>query len=600
MRVLIALLSALFLIIIFACGSSGNKTTLTETFQDSSMLTPPSNKRDWLTKTNLESSSYPHSTPVHNDYFMPVGEESPALEKFSGKINVNNGRIIGNFSENYIIGDESFKNFPNVDLSFFSNNGILIPLNRDRQVSLEDNSFWGIILEPGKVWSEIDDDGWSRASFPFTFISARRNNGHNGLATFLYKGAEISHLRIQIVQETALWFKSDMMAQLSANYETQTFTQTDSILEAYLSEVENSVIIRDWNELENIGSNARLSEFNSNLQSETINQTAIIKDNEVYLQPCYTRYGDYPYCRWMRNGAYSMTKSMGMALTTFRLAEKYGTGLYELKIGDYLNITAPHSGWDLVTFGDVLNMAAGIGDLGTTQGGGDIFADENQAKMETWISKNSEMEKLNLSFSYGNYEWGPGVEFKYNSALHFILAAALDNYYKSIAGEDADLWKMIVNEVFTPIGIQHVPNIQTIEIDNSFGIAELFHGLYPNVDDMAKISLLFHNEGSVDGVQLLHKEKLKEALFRTQKQGLHSWWEDNQYGESKYLHGFWSSPFGNNINCLEQIPYMSGYGGNIFAILPNGISLFRFSDSESYTPSNMIRLSNLERAICPI
>jgi hypothetical protein len=69
----------------------------------------------------------------------------------------------------------------------------------------------GIILEPGKVWSE-PYDGWSRASFPLTFISARRNNGHNGLATFLYKGSEISYLPIQIIQETALWFKNDMLS----------------------------------------------------------------------------------------------------------------------------------------------------------------------------------------------------------------------------------------------------------------------------------------------------------------------------------------------------------------------------------------------------
>ncbi|PCI69448.1 MAG: hypothetical protein COB38_08215 [Gammaproteobacteria bacterium] len=599
MRLLITFISTSLLSIIIACSSSSEKESAIGAPQDPSILAPPSDKRAWLTKANLESNTYPHSSPIHNGYFMPVGIESPALEEFSGTITISNGQIIGNFSENYLIGDESFKNFPNVDFSFFSNNGKLIPINRDRQVTLEDDSFWGIILDPGKVWSEADDNGWSRASFPFTFISARRNNAHNGLATFLYKGTEISHLRIQIVQETALWFKNDMMAQLSANYETQIFAQRDSILEAYLSEVENTVMIKDWSELEKISSNERLTEFNSNLSTNTINQTALIKDNEVYLQPCYTRYGNYPYCRWMRNGAYSMTKSMGMALTTFRLAEKYGTDLFDLKIGDYLNVTASHSGWDLVTFGNVLSMAVGIGDLSSTQGSGEIFADENQTKMETWIAKNSEIEKLSLSFSYGNYTWGPGVEFRYNSALHFVLAAALDNYYKNIAGENADLWQMIIDEVFLPIGIQHVPNIRTIETDDSFGIAELFHGLYLNVDDMAKISMLLQNEGSNNGVQLLHKEKLKEALFRTEEQGLHSWWEDNQYGESRYLHGFWTSPFGNNINCLEQIPYMSGYGGNMFAILPNGISLFRFSDSESYTPSNMIKISNIERSICP-
>jgi CubicO group peptidase (beta-lactamase class C family) len=157
---------------------------------------------------------------------------------------------------------------------------------------------------------------------------------------------------------------------------------------------------------------------------------------------------------------------------------------------------------------------------------------------------------------------------------------------------------MVVEEVYNPIGIQHVPMIRTIESGGAFGIAEMFHGLYPNVDDMAKLSALIQNDGAHNGEQLLHREKLREALYKTSQQGLHSWWEDNQYAQSRYLYGFWSTPFGDGDNCLEQLPYMSGYGGNMFVILPNGMSLFRFSDSESYTPSNMVQASNSERAIC--
>lgn len=574
-------------------GNSGPAQTNT------SALTAPADTRDFLTKDALESASYPHSSPIHNDYFMPVGTEDEALHEFSGTINLSTRRLVGNFSEFHIDGDESFKNFPQVDLSFVSHNGYLVPVNRDRQVSLSDNSFWGIILDPGKVWSEATDDGWSRASFPFTFISARRNQAHNGLATFLYNDSEVSNLRLQVVQETTSWFQNDIYAQLSASYSPTEFANKEALITAFESELENTATIKSWDQLENIGDASSRGTYNSLLSQKSISQTGLIKDGEIYLQGCFTRYGDYPYCRWMRNGAYSITKSIGAGFTLFRLAEKYGPHVYDLLIGDYLNVTANHSGWDNVTFGDVLNMAAGIGDNSSASNSGDIFADENQSKMEAWIAMNEEVRKLDLSFSYGNYSWGPGEIFRYNSALTFVLAAALDNYYQTVAGEGTDVWDMVVEEVYKPIGIQHVPMLRTIERNGRPGIAELFHGLYPNIDDLAKLSQLIQAGGEFNGVQLLHRQSLEEALFKTQRLGLRSYWEDNQFGSSRYLHGFWTSPFASGSDCSVQVPYMSGFGGNIFAIGNNGLSMFRFADANSYSPANMILMAHNERSLCP-
>jgi CubicO group peptidase (beta-lactamase class C family) len=602
-QIIVVIVATLLFTSLTGCNS-GDSSNSSPTHEDDtkktdpSALSPPTTTRDWLTFDGLMSASYPHSSPIHNDYFMPVGTINPALHDFSGRINITAGKLMGNFPEYQIAGDESFKNFPDVDLSFVSDGDALIPLNRDRQVTLSDNSYWGIILEPGRVWSEPTDNGWSRASFPFTFISARRNQGHNGLATFLYNDDQISHLRIQIVQETALWFKKDIYAQLSVSYLPQGLPSASTVIDAYHREVDNTVAIKDWSALATIGDSANMLEFNSYLKDSDINQTGFIKDGVVYLQPCYTRFGNYPYCRWMRNGAYSMTKSLSASLTLLRLAQLFGDSVYDLKIADYLIVTALHNGWDEVTFGDVLNMAAGIGDEGRALNSGDIFADENGPKMEQWIAKNTEQEKLDITFTYGNYDWGPGVEFRYNSALTFVLAAALDNYYKSVAGEQANLWQMMVEDVYHKIGIQHVPMLRTIEPNGEQGIAELFHGLYPNVDDMAKLSALLQNGGRHNGVQLLHQEKLQEALFKTENQGLRSWWADNEFGKSRYLHGFWTSSFINDSGCFTQVPYMSGYGGNIFTILPNGTSAFRFADAESYLPYNMIKVSDKERTIC--
>ena len=604
----------LFSILLFACGGSGGDSTGSVLVSPSgvtggtsgsngsdaeqsspSPALPAGDTRDWLTAEQLNQTEYPHSSPIHNSHFMPVGDELPAEHLFSGNIRIDSRRLLGRFAEFHIPGDESFKNFPSVELDFVSHNGYLLPLNRGRQVLLGDNSFWGIILDPGKVWSESADNGWSRASFPFTLISARRNQAHNGLATFLYNDAEMSNLRIQVVQETTLWFQNDIYAQLAATYIPQQYSQSQQIKDDFDLELNNTVPIRPWTELDNVAANSDRRSFNSNIPDIAISQAALIKDGEVYLQGCFTRYGPYPFCRWMRNGAYSITKSLGAAFTLFRLAEKYGVQVFDLLIEDYVEVTATHAGWQGVTFGDVLNMASGVGDNGTIASSGDIFADENGPKMERWIAVNQELGKLDISFSYGNYSWGPGGIFPYNSALYMILAAALDNYYKSIVGPDADVWQMVVEEVYQPIGIQHVPMLRTIEDNNRFGIAEMFHGLYPNIDDLAKLYMLLQAEGSHSGQQLLHQQSLQAARFLTVNRGLRSYWEDNQFGESRYLYGFWSSPFGS---CVKQVPYMSGYGGNVFAVMDNGMSVLRFTDANRYSPSDMIQIADRERAIC--
>ena len=47
---------------------------------------------------------------------------------------------------------------------------------------------------------------------------------------------------------------------------------------------------------------------------------------------------------------YSVTKSAGAAITILRLAQKYGDEVFDLKIKDYVSVTAAHDGWDEVIF----------------------------------------------------------------------------------------------------------------------------------------------------------------------------------------------------------------------------------------------------------
>jgi hypothetical protein len=250
-------------------------------------------------------------------------------------------------------------------------------------------------------------------------------------------------------------------------------------------------------------------------------------------------------------------------------------------------VTAPHDGWEPVTFADALNMTTGIGDLAPQREPNLPFADENKPKMFQWLRARTAKEKLDISFSYGKYSWGPGEVLRYNSTQTFVLAAAMDSFLKRQAGPTADLWNTVVAEVFQPLGIFHAPMLRTQEADGRRGLPHLLHGLYPTIDDVAKLTSLLQHGGQHQGQQLLPAAKLAEALHKTDTRGLHSR-QENRFGAGRYHLSFWSVPYRTAAGCLFQIPYMLGFGGNVVLLLPNGISAFRFADGHHSDVDTMV------------
>jgi hypothetical protein len=136
---------------------------------------------------------------------------------------------------------------------------------------------------------------------------------------------------------------------------------------------------------------------------------------------------------------------------------------------------------------------------------------------------------------------------------------------------------MVVAEVLRPIGIFHAPMMHTQEADGGRGIPILAEGLYPTIDDVAKLTALLQHGGQHQGQHILHVGKLAEALYKTHAMGLPSR-QENRFGEGRYHLSFWSVPYRTSNGCFFQIPYMAGYGGNLVVLLPNGITAFRFAD----------------------
>lgn len=550
-------------------------------------LSAPGNERDWLSVADLQGGTQNLNSPLHNGYFLPVGNHGPALHPFSGTL------ILNTTSAWERVGNQSTRfTFPAVSLGFASDGDDLIPTRRTI-IKPNNTSPFFIIVDPGKLWSESSDGDWSRAAFPFVLVAPWDNQAHNGVATFVYNESSVSDLRIQVVQETASWYPFDGWGQLQMD--VTPLNPPEGLIESYRRERHSRVPVGEWGQLDPNGSLA--AAIHSGIPSEDISSSGMILNDTLFLGPSQTRFGPYPFPHQMRHGAFSVTKSAAMALALARLALDLGPDVLEKPIEELLTVTASHSGWAGVTLADALNMATGIGDR-SPNSRTDIFADENQPKMSNWATAPTLAEKLDVAFDYGDLPWGPGEVFRYNSTHTFVLAAAMDALIKSEFGDDANLMSYLNEYVYQPIGIQHVPMMLTYELNPDDGVPWGAVGLYPTADDIAKIAILLQNEGRYGDDQILHPEVIRRALFRSESMGLRSYWSDNADGNSRYQLSFWTYPIQGD-SCFQQVPYMSGYGGNVVALLPNGLTAFRFADAQIYSPRNLIEASLQILPLCP-
>jgi hypothetical protein len=550
-------------------------------------------KRDQATADELLAPDYEGEGPVNHAFFAPLGDWGAARHELEGTLAVPEFRMLDTVSAGQVRRSNE-KTFPGFSAEFFTYGDHLVPVQREVILSPGETSFWKIILSPGKVWSEAGDVGLSRASFPFALVAKDTNETHNGVATFLYDEAQVSAYRFQVGQETAAWRQEDYWGQSAMEYRPGRLRDREALMAQFAKELSHRTPIRPWSDLEEQYDPQLLGSFNGAILSWDLSASGLILDDTLYLQPCRTRYGPFPYCEAMRHGAFSVTKSMGAAVAMLRLAEKYGPEVFELRIADYVAIMAEHDGWEEVTFADALNMATGIGDdLPEHAEPNVMLADEegDEEIFQGFIEATSAQDKAEVCFRAGDYPWGPGQVARYNSCHTFILSMAMDAFLKSVEGPEADVWDVVMEEVYRPIGLYHAPMMRTVEPDGSRGISQFWVGLYPTVDDVAKVAMLLRDGGRHQGRQLLHAGKLAEALRKSETAGLPTG-EFNDYGQGAYHMSFWSMPYPGPDGDPIQIPYMSGFGGNRVILNPNGIITFQFADAHVYGFESMVRVAD--------
>jgi hypothetical protein len=482
------------------------------------------------------------------------------------------------------VGGRDVRRFPALDLTLYSDGDVLVPVERGRLVAEkgtpEVRSYWHVIAGFGRVWREPGEGAWQRAALPLTLVNDTENHAHQGLAMFRYRAGEISDVRLQFVQQTAPYLvKPHFVAAAVARAKWLEQAAPVGDREAAREERAARLTVAPWSQLEARVPKGGLEGFGAPLKPEWRVARALVEGDTLYVDAAATPWGPYPYPLEMRFGVRSVMKSIAAPLALLHLAALYGPGILDRPIGPYVPGAPPH--YDHVRFRDAVNMASGFGGTGSFKTEpNDFFDGYLEGDYDAWYLAPSHAEKLAvIRRALTPYPWPPGHVARYRDQDFYLLGVALDGYLKSVRGPDADIGRMLEEEVLQPIGIRHAPMVRTQETTGP-GFVWFNAGYYPTLDDLAKIAHLYQNHGVHQGRALLHRglvDDLLAARGSLAKAGEAATPAPAAGPVPRYGFGFHYTPYVARDGRAYEIPTMSGSGENEVLLLPNGCIAIRIA-----------------------
>ncbi|MBN1260958.1 MAG: hypothetical protein JXB35_09790 [Anaerolineae bacterium] len=522
------------------------------------------------------------TSPIAESAFAMPEEAVLPVHRFEGRLELlgegDQGEmevIKGGFSA-------EFAHLPAFDYAFVQHETYLIPVRRT--VIIGEASAWNILLEPGRVWQEAGDQGYTRASFPFTLMPKGSNATFNGTMTFLFDDARVSKVWYQVTQETTISSRANFWGLLDAIYHHEPVAGAEEIRNDFVQELAARFPTRPLAELALAYPRVDLAAFGRRLSPENVAWYGLVVDGVNYVGGCETRFGRYTYCEALRAASYSTSKSLFVAVALMRLAQKYGPDVPALLIKDYVPEYEKSRGdWERVTFNHVLDMATG------NYHAGGYMTDDDSEQMARYAQTQPYDGRIWAAFNWPHRE-EPGQRWVYRSCDTFILTRAMHNFLQSKEGPDADIYQFVVDEVFKPLGVGPgaFSTVRT-EDDNWQGQAEGGYGMWLVADDIAKITTLLNVAGGkIDGVQVLDPGLLAAALQRDpQDRGLEI--EEGRY----YNNGFWATRYteAGGFDCEFWTAEMVGISGNVVVLMPNGTTYYYYSDSREFFWASAVRES---------
>ncbi|MGA9574054.1 MAG: serine hydrolase domain-containing protein [Lysobacterales bacterium] len=523
----------------------------------------------------------PLQTPLTTLAFTPPESSPLAAQPFSGVLT-----LVGSDTFNRIevvkdtfgiSGETQWKlsSLPDFSFEYVSDGATIIPVLREPQRS--DHPYWEIMLEPGRVWADPLDMGWSRAALPFTLKEKNQNCTHNGLLTFLYKDdGSITRAAWQIGSETCLYLKINLWGIAAARYQPTSIPEAENIIADYRDEVEHRLQVKPVSTLaEDYPAVNPAAFIPPGAEDSTV--YGFVLNGTHYRSQCPTRFGPYPFCDVLDLPSYSLAKSvfagLGYLLLTHQWPEFADTPITGLIPECILD----DDRWRDVTPRHLLNMTTGLYQSSEFQ------SDENSSEMQTFFMAETHAGKLRFSCEAWPKKAAAGTVVVYHTTDDYLLGVAMNAFLKVHPGSESDIYNDLVYERFLkPLQLSPVSHWTQRTYDKQEQPFTAY-GLIFHSDDIAKISTTLNSDSALN--QNLDSAGLKAAMFLgTQNENIRT----GQYGEFAYHNGFWGMDMAKTIGCQVQtwIPFMSGFGGIVVAMFPNGAVYYYFSDSDQYTFKN--------------
>lgn len=334
-----------FLAPLLGCGGDGSPTSPPP---PAPTPVPPAAVRDRLTVGDLLGASPPGI--VHNAYYQPVGSVRTTSNALCGTLHFAETRMDTAHPDSDWRGAGQTL-FPAFSLPVVAWNDRLVPLERDLILSGHGaggrgRSVWNVVANPGHVWEEVADAGYSRAAFPFTLTDNYVGQARNGLATFVFDRVGVSSAAIQITQETAPvseYVRANFSALVPVTWDPQCPAVAETEKSGFERELAARLPLRPWSALPNADSSRTIAR--GAFADTDFSALALLMDGQLYQQEVATRSGPHPWPEWMRHGVFSVTKTLGLGLSMLYLAQRYGDAVFDQRIVDYVPGLAGHPGW---------------------------------------------------------------------------------------------------------------------------------------------------------------------------------------------------------------------------------------------------------------
>ena len=452
---------------------------------------------------------------------------------------------------------------------FVQNGGDIIPVRRGAIPS--SHGWWEVILEPGKVWNESGDNGYTRAAIPFSLEQKNANCTHNGVLMFLFKNdGSVSRTAMQITSETCLYLKLDMWGLLTTNYTPQTVSNKAALISAYNAEVANRMPIGTMTQLAAAYPSLTVSNFAIGAAgSRTL--YGVVVNGTNYISTCKTRNGDYPYCNVMDLPSFSTAKSAFAGLALMRLQQLYANTSSQLIKNNVAQCS--QAAWNTVTFANALNMATGNYDSAVYE------VDESASKSNGLFVPTDHSSKITYSCGAYARKTTPGTKWVYHTSDTYVLGTAMNNYLKTLPGRtaDDDYTNLILADIFSPLHLSPTNAVTRRTYDS---VAQPFTGwgLTYHHDDVAKLGkFLAADNAQINGGQVLDNTMYTTAM---QRNGADRGLQTGTYTNFKYKYGFWARNLKSELSCANAtwVPFMSGFGGISVVIFPNGVVYYNFAE----------------------